>query len=131
MSCQYNIPVQKQEGAIYMNLLSKPHQTTLSKVSTTHLDTWFAKIHGKMTCILAVMFNQLLQCLEQNLMAEVKSTSAQLSDAIVSDCISIPNCNTQTHTCTINIMIQHTVFVKLSISSVYIHLCVTVFSWGI
>ena len=86
-----------------MNLLSQPHQTTLSKVSATHLDAWFAKIHAKTICILAVMFNQLLKCWEGATGRE-KYAFLQLCDAIVTDCISIPNC--KIHTCTIDVMIQ-------------------------
>jgi len=84
----------------------------LSKVSATHLDTWLAKIHGKTTCILAVMFNQILQCSEPMVMADEKSAFVPLSDATVYDCISITNCNIQTHThthihtSTTNVMIQ-------------------------
>jgi hypothetical protein len=98
MSCQYNIPEWKQEAAIYMNLLPKPHETTLSKVSATHLHTWLAKIHGKTICILTEIFNKVLQCLESGATGEEISASAVLLDAIVSDCISIPNCNIHTHT---------------------------------
>ena len=87
-----------------MNLLSQPHQTTLSKVSATHLDAWFAKIHAKTICILAVMFNQLLQCSERGATGDEKSAFVLLSNAIVTDCISIPNCNI--HTCTMDVMIQ-------------------------
>jgi hypothetical protein len=137
MSCQYNIPEQKQERAIYMNLLSKPHQTTLSKVSASHLDTWFAKLHGNKMSILAEIFNQVLQCLESGATREEISTFVHLLDAIVSDCISIPNCNIQTHTHTNmhnkgnDTALIYTLFVTLSISYVYIHLCGTVLLWGI
>ena len=74
--------------------------TTFSKVSTSHLDTRFAKIDAKSVCILAVMFNQLLQRSESGATGDEKSAFVQLSDAIVFDSISIPNCNIQTHTYT-------------------------------
>ena len=44
------------------------------------------------------MFNQLLQRSERGATGDEKSAFVQLSDAIMFDCISIPNCNIHTNT---------------------------------